>query len=220
MYGGRYAATKEEDSTVYEYTMNVLSEHNIQLDCEVPEEIGYMRALVVSYGEYDKAKVKSVMSQTQVLSAAKRDTEDYTQAADSFIKKCGYLDENTKMVSVSGTDSNKVVTYKNYYEEVPLEVCYMIVNFTDGKITGFDRKWMEVEEEGPSKREVMSPLSALLYFMGHTDSSQRVIIEDIYMTYWIDSYDPSGNVLYDTALPAWCIKYNNGQTQYISAIMQ
>lgn len=220
MYGGEYIQKHEEDDSVYEYTMNVLSQHNVSVECEIPEEEERMHSLVVTYDSYDQTIVQSIIDSIRPLPDTERYEEGYGIAADNFVARCGYKTEGTRRVAVNETPENVEVIYKNYYEDIPLEVCYMKVIFSEGKISGFDRKWMEVEEEGSARMEIMSPLSALLYYMSETEPAAGTVIEDMYMTYWIDSYDISGNVLYDTALPAWCIEYDGGQTQYISATVQ
>ena len=220
MYGGEYINKNEENDSVYKYTMNVLSEHDISVDCEIPEESERMHSLVVSYSSYDQEKVQEKMLESKVLKENERTEHDYGIYADSFVASCGYMTEFTKRKDVNVSGNTAVVVYKNYYEEIPLEVCSMTVTFTDGKISGFDRKWMEVEEEGSARLEIMSPLSALLYMMSEHQPEEGTVIENMYMTYWIETYDISGNVLYDTALPTWCIEYNGGQTKYISATVQ
>ena len=220
MYGGEYVKKYEDDHSVYEYTMNVLSEHDITVKCDIPDEAERMHSLVVSYGEHDEDAIQQLINSSEPLAENRRHTEGYGAAADQFIKQSGYDGEGTKRMTVNISEERVEAVYKNYYEDIPLEVCYMKVIFTDGKISGFERKWMEVVEESSTKTEVMSPLSALLYFMSEVQPEEGTVIENIYMTYWIDSYDLSGNVLYDTALPAWCIEYNGGQRQYVSSSVQ
>ena len=96
----------------------------------------------------------------------------------------------------------------------------MRVYFENGRITDFERKWMEVVSEGDSRIEVTSQLSALLEFMTETDKSKQITVDDMYLVYWIDNYDVDGCILYDTALPAWCIRYNDNDLKYISATVQ
>jgi len=220
MYGGDYVKKYEEDHSVYEYTMNVLAEHDIEVHCDIPENAERMHSLVVSYGEHDEAAIQQLIDSSSPLAENRRHSEGYGAAADEFIRKSGYYGEGAKRIAVNITEEKVEAVYKNYYEDIPLEVCYMKVIFTDGRISGFERKWMEVVEESSTRIEVMSPLSALLYFMSEVQPAEGTVIENIYITYWIDSYDLSGNVLYDTALPAWCIEFDGGQRQYISATAQ
>jgi hypothetical protein len=56
--------------------------------------------------------------------------------------------------------------------------------------------------------------------MAEADKSEKVVIKDMYMVYWIDSYDVEADILYDTALPAWRIEYGNGKVKFISATTQ
>jgi regulatory protein YycI of two-component signal transduction system YycFG len=295
---------EDADESISDYTLSILEENGITVECEVPEGIQKMHALTVSYGKYDTNIVKNAIDRAKALAVIERTEKGYAQAADSLVEKCGFMDDGTRRMSVKIDGDSAVVLYKNFYKDVPLEECYMTVTFTDGKITDFDRKWMEPVSEGESRTEIMSPYSALLAFMqaaeadraaaakngadsltdraaaakngadsltagaaaakngadsltagaaaakngadsltngaaaakpaageaaaaGSGDaepaaaagSTSSITVEDMYIAYWIEDYDVEGDVLYDTALPAWCIVYNGGQTKYISAVM-
>lgn len=221
VYGRQHLAgsqTPEQD--VQQYTMNVLEDNNIYYKGEIYSREKKMHPLTVSYGKYDTNMVAGAMEKTHGVSSVGRTEEGYRNAADAFLKKCGFQRDHVVYAGTVISGSSAVVSYDNQYEGIPVEECYMTVTFRDGRIVDFQRRWMDVVSEGDSRLEVMSQLSALLKFMTETDHTSPVTITDMYLTYWIDSYDIDGDVLYDTALPAWCFVYNNGQKKYISATVQ
>ncbi len=219
----RYEKVQSDDSDVYQYTEDILKENNIYIDCELPDAVGRMHAITVTYSKYDANLVEREIRDSEKLAADKRSDDDYRNAADSFVSECGYMDEGVKFFSVDKSEQAVSVNYKNYYNDIPLEECYMVVRFQDGMIIDFDRRWMEFVEAVGTKINITLPVSSLLSFMTEVreeyDVSQEIHITDMYMTYWIDSYNVD-NVLYDTAFPAWCVRYNEGKIKYISAIVQ
>ncbi|MCI8284525.1 MAG: hypothetical protein HFE90_04550 [Firmicutes bacterium] len=220
----RYKNVKNDDTDIYQYTNDILEENNIYLECELPDPIGKMHALTVSYGKYDSNMTANIMKNMPKLSNEQQTETGYAEAADKYIEKCNYMNDNVKISSVEISENRAVVTYKNYYKEIPLEECYMKVIFENGGITDFDRKWMKPESEGATRIDIMPPVSALLNFMTEIkeeyNEENKININDMYITYWIDSYNVNDDILYDTALPAWCIRYNGNSIKYISAIVQ
>lgn len=211
---------KNSDSDVYKYTMNVLEENNIYYEGDIYSGTMKMYPLTVSYGKYDKNMVENAIKNSRRLSESDRNESGYKKLADELVEKCGFMSENTRFEKVVSEGTSAVVTYENYYENTPVQECYMKVYFSDGKITDFDRKWMEVISEGETKIELTAQLSALLKFMTEIDTDERITVYDMDVVYWIDNYDVDGDVLYDTALPAWRISYNSGEVKYISANVQ
>ncbi len=221
VYGGSSVVQKKnENNNAYQYTMNVLEENNITYEGKIYSRLSKMTPLIVSYGKYDSAMVDKNIQNTRRLSEADRNEAGYKNTADDLLDRCGFLTENVVYEGISEVGTATVVNYSNVYKNIPIEECYMRVYFENGRVTDFDRKWMEVVSEGDSRIEVTSQLSALLEFMTETDKSEKITVTDMYLVYWIDDYDVDGGILSDTALPAWCIKYNDGNMKYISATVQ
>lgn len=209
----------DSDDEVYEYTMNVLQENNIFFEGELIERPTRMHTLVVSYGKYDSGIVGNAIENSRSIAVSSSD-EKYMDAASDFLEKCGFMSENVQVSSVIHDGMRTVVDYDNYYKDIPVEECWMKVVFENGKIVDFDRKWIEIVERSETKIEVISQMSALLMLMSEKDAEEKITVNDMYITYWIDSYDVDGDVLYDTALPAWCFVCDDGTLRYISAGVQ
>ena len=223
VYGRQLLAREmEPEGDVQTYTMNVLEDNNISYEGEIYSKEKKMHPLTVSYGKYDTNVVKNAVEKMHPVPEADRTEEGYRAAADALLKKCGFQREHVVYAGTEIRGSAAVVSYDNQYEGIPVEECFMTVTFQDGRITDFQRRWMDVISEGDARLEVMSQLSALLKFMTETDHTDPITITDMYLTYWIDAYDVDGDVLYDTALPAWCFIYNDGQNRkkYIPATVQ
>lgn len=221
VYGGGSAAQKNsEDNNAYQYTMNVLEENNIIYKGQIYSKLPKIAPLTVSYGKYDQNIVDKNIRNTRRLPEADLNETGYRSAADDLVSRCGFMSENVEYEGISINGSSVVVSYNNVYKNIPVEECYMRVYFENGRVTDFQRKWMEVVSEGDSKIEVTSQLSALLEFMTETDKSEKINVSDMSLVYWIDNYDVDGGILYDTALPAWRIEYNDNDVKYISATVQ
>lgn len=218
--GGNIVQKKTENSNAYQYTMNVLEENNIIYKGQIYSKLSKMTPLTVSYGKYDSSMVDKNIQNTRRLPEADRNEPGYKSAADDLIDRCGFMSDNVVYDGITENGTSVVVSYSNFYRNIPIEECYMRVYFENGRVTDFERKWMEVVSEGDSRIEVTSQLSALLEFMTETDKSEQITVTDMYLVYWIDNYDVDGGILYDTALPAWCIKYNGDNMKYISATVQ
>lgn len=220
--GGSFVQKKNENNNAYQYTMNVLEENNIIYEGQIYNKLPKMTTLTVSYGKYDRNLVEKNIQNTRRLPQADRNEPGYKSSADDFIERCGFMSENVVYEGMSASDdgTSTIVSYSNVYKNIPVEECYMRVYFENGRINDFERKWMEVVSEGDSRIDVTSQLSALLEFMTETDKSKQITVDDMYLVYWIDNYDVDGGILYDTALPAWCIKYNGDNMKYISATVQ
>ena len=218
--GGSFVQKKSENNNAYQYTMNVLEENNIVYKGQIYNKLPKMTTLTVSYGKYDRNLVQKNIKNTRSLPQADRNEPGYKNSADDLIERCGFMSENVVYEGISNDGTSTVASYSNVYKNIPIEECYMRVYFENGRITDFERKWMEVVSEGDSRIEVTLQLSALLEFMTETDKSKQITVDDMYLVYWIDNYDVDGGILYDTALPAWCIRYNDNDLKYISATVQ
>ncbi len=209
----------------HDYTLDVLRERGIDVKCGLPEQPPAMTSLTVSYQRFDAKVVGDMMKTIVNISQNNRTEEGYGAAADVLVEKCGYFTSDTRRNSTQIKGNEAVVTYKNYYNNIPLEESYIIVRFNNGSVVSFDRKWMVIVEKGSMGIESIPPASALLKFMTDLPDipDRRISVDDMYITYWASPYQSEDEVLYDTALPAWCIRYsdkNGSSVKYISAILQ
>ncbi len=245
VYGIKYEQNKENNSELYRYTIEKLKENQIELDCEIPEKPERMPALTVRYEKYDSARINREVEAAGETDSVAGNGQEMREAADELIATCGL---DTEGASVAETEENEdgstTVRYGNYYHGIPLQECYMNVVFRDGKISRLERKWMEPVEEGKTRIEVTEPATALLRFIeiigeeraekknGQTggreeaetasgnEKEETVTVSDMYLTYYVNGDEIRRNILYDTAFPAWCIEYGDGQIRYISAYEQ
>lgn len=216
-FSGALQSRNRIDTSAYDYTMKVLAEHQITVNCQVPDSPLSMKSLVVTFDQYDRDTVVKAISDETALNSKNRSDDDYIRAAGDFLSACKIDTTGSRFSSVIREGGKVVVLYKNYYNDIPLEECFMKVFFRNGKIVDFDRQWMHVEEASSYRNDTLTALSALLSFMRKTGGQDAIQIEDIHIAYWIDPADIDINVVYDTALPAWCIVYDGGQIMYIPA---
>ena len=247
VYGIKYEQSRENNSELYRYTIEKLEENHIRLDCEIPEKPERLPALTVQYEKYDSSRINREVKAAGETENRAENGKEMREAADALIATCGL---DTEGASVAETEENEdgstTVRYGNYYRGIPLQECYMNVVFRDGKISRLERKWMEPVEEGRTRIEVTEPATALLRFIeiigeerkdaenngrsGEEESEaapdeagkdeETVTVSDMYLAYYVNGDEIRRNILYDTAFPAWCIEYGDGQIRYISAYEQ
>ena len=221
VYGNKYFGDDgTSDEEILDYTVSLLDENDIEYRGEIYNKTRKMHPLTVSYGQYDSNMVKNAISTLGSLPDGDESDESCRKLADSLLEKCGFMTENVYFSGIERDQDSICVIYENHYNDIPVQECYMKVYLENGRVTDFDRKWMEIIEESDPKIEVMSQLSAMMKFMTEVEGRGHITIDKMYLTYWIDSYDVEGDILFDTALPAWCFEYNGGQKMYISAGQQ
>lgn len=166
VYGIRYEQSRENNSELYSYTISQLEKNNISLDCAIPEHPSRLTSLTIQYGRYDSSIVNKAVKKASEESLKIRDDEDFIQAADNLVEKCGLKTPGTSVAQTVHEENGAVtVEYENRYENIPLQECYMKVIFQDGKIERLERKWMEPVEEGETRLEITEPATALLSFI-------------------------------------------------------
>ena len=243
VYGIKYERSKENNSELYRYTIQQLEKNHIELECEIPSNPGKLPALTVQYEKYDSRQINKQIEAAGKAEKRAEEEEEYRREADAFIEKCGLDSQGAVILQTEkNEDGSTVVRYENRYRGIPLQECYMNVVFRGGKVAGLERKWMEPVEESRAKLEITEPVTALLRFIdlvngeraenagtqqetGTAESSEEddvepVTVEKMYLSYYVESDEINRNILSDTAFPAWCIEYGDGQIKYISAFAQ
>lgn len=166
VYGIRYEQNKENNSELYSYTISQLEKNNILLNCAIPQHPSRLASLTVQYSRYDSSVVNKAVKTASAENPKAEDEEDFIQAADDLVEKCGLKTEGTSVEKTVHEEGGAVaVEYGNRYDNIPLQECYMKVVFQDGKIERLERKWMEPVEEGETKLEITEPATALLSFI-------------------------------------------------------
>ena len=219
-YALQYSHLIRRSDVVNDYTVNILHRNNIEIDCKIPVHKSKMFALTVSYSDLDGKEKANLLKKAEQVDIKNRNKHGYGKAADKFLKECGYMNEYTKLERISEADGKVTVEYGNYYLTIPLEDSEMTLTYEEGKLTDIKRHWIVPAGEGDNKIKLISPLSALLVLMSSIDTEKNTVVNEIKLVYYVIPYESDNSVLYDTAFPAWAIKYNNGQIKYISTIEQ
>ena len=149
VYGGQDIFQKKtENNNAYKYTMSVLEENNIIYKGKIQDKLSKMPPLTVSYGKYDENIVNKDIQNTRSLAESDRNESGYKSVADELVDRCGFMSENVVYDGISEDGTKTIVSYSNFYKNIPIEECYMRVYFEGGNVTDFERKWMDVIDEG------------------------------------------------------------------------
>ncbi|MGP1441035.1 MAG: two-component system regulatory protein YycI [Anaerovoracaceae bacterium] len=217
-YVVQYRHLMHESDAISDYTINILSKNNIEVDCKIPSEIPKLSPLTVSYSDLSQSEQQKLIENADTVKPENRNMKGYSKAANKLLSDNGLMDDGTSVERVTESGDNFIVEYGNYYSNIPLEESKMFLTYEAGKLTDITRHWILPAEEGERKIDVISPLSALLGLMSSLDTNRKTVIEEIKLVYYVTPYDSDRGILYDTAFPAWAIKYNGGQIKYISTI--
>jgi regulatory protein YycI of two-component signal transduction system YycFG len=213
---------ENDETDKKDVTIRLLAEKNIFVETEIPDERPKMARLTVRYDKMDENAVDQQLAAQTPLPAEEQTDENLVAAATEFIEKCGLMTENVTFSHIartgSGTNAETAVFYKNYINGVAIEDSHIICTIKDGRITGFERYWLNPVEVDDIEKEVTPAVTALIKFMSETANGEKIHVKDIALVYWLDSsaFDAESPIT-DTAFPAWRITYNEGKTAYVMA---
>lgn len=222
IYGLQYARNQHQDDNLYEYTVSLLEENNVYLgNIEIPEKAGKMSSLTVAYDTFDSEAMDARILSGNYGQPQGTSDDEIIYYCDKILSESELMNDNVVCEGLKSDGAHTEVIYENYYENIPVEECEMKFIFENGSFTGFERKWIDVVEEGNTKKDTISPISALLIFQNTINITEPVNIDSIKIVYLLESYDIQGELpISDTAFPAWQIKYSGGTVIYISAFEQ
>lgn len=229
VYGARYREDKESSSELYSYTIEQLEANDIRMECDIPEKPDRIPTLTIQYEENpSEEKVIAAVMKIRDSEEAAESRAEYEEMAGIFLDECGVSLKDAALAGYEERDDGSViVTYENHYGRIPLQECAMNVVFRDGYVSRLQRQWISAVEEGTAKLEITEPVTALLSFIDIVKSERNesvpekiVEVEDIRLVYYADKSSVTESILYDTAFPAWQIRYDGGRIRYISAFEQ
>lgn len=200
-----------------------LAQKNIYVDYDlIPMKHSNMPVLYLHREEPGDAeiRIKETLQAPGFVVADVDASEDYKDAAASFLKAAG-LDYDTVTFEKIEFNKRRVnVIYKNVFRNYTVEKSYIICTFTDGVLTECEHYWLKAARFHNKKQETISAAAALMLFMprARDEGQLDIFIDSIEMVYWLDeSVSVGAPVLEDTALPVWKISYNGGSAAYIDA---
>lgn len=144
------------------------------------------------------------------------------EKAEAFIKKHGFMKHDVVYWDTQEKGEAYKVIFKQKYKGSFLEYSYMHVIVTNSGVKEFERMWLKPLEADSKKNEIIPATTALLKFMKEMeDMDQEMVIEDIALGYWFDpsqiSLTNTENVKSGTAVPAWRILLEDGETKFVVA---
>lgn len=198
--------------------INYLKNKNIVMETDIPEKETRMAVLAVEYDKIDEKKIEKVISGQQSGSNSDLTKEELMALTDGFLEKCGAMTESVALDKVLQKGKITTVRYKNVFEGIPIEESYMICTIEEGKVTKFDRYWLEPIKFADSKKEVIPASVAMMKFMRDNQEQDKVHVKSIELVYWLDqsTFNTSSSIS-DTVLPTWKITYDQGKIKHIPA---
>jgi len=210
------------EKQVMNETVELLKEKNIYIKPNIiPKEHNEMATLSVEYDNGNQNAVKKELKKQTAVTKKHLTDEDLIKMTTEFIDRCGLLTKNVTYDRIQRDGDIINVYYKNVIDNVTIEKSYINCTVKNGKITAFDRYWLNPVEYSKAKKEIIPAVAALLKFMIENQGDEKVNVKDISLVYWLDSSSfDSESPVFDTAMPYWKITYNHGKKDYFWAFEQ
>lgn len=203
-------------------TIEFLNNRNIYIYKEIPQKLTEMPVLQVEYQHISNEEIEQLIQSQNLPFYRNMTKEEAIKITKTFLTQYLLINEETKLGSIDKESDAYIITYKNYYQNILLEECYVEITVENGRILSINRWWYTPVREGENKKSTIPATTALLKFASLQENfEEEIIITNIELVYWIEDTSLSifnmENTTSDTALPAWKITYNNGETKYINA---
>jgi len=209
---------EDDEKEMQDVTIKLLEEKNIFVEIDIPDEHPRMGKLTVQYDKMNEDVIEQQLDGQIALPDSELTDKKLISMTTEFIEKCDLMTENVTFKRIERIGKDILVIYKNYINEIAIEDSIIICTIRDGKITEFERYWLNPLEVNDIEKETISADTALIKFMSENTAGEKIYVHDIELVYWLDSsaFNTESPVT-DTAFPAWKITYNRGKTQYILA---
>jgi regulatory protein YycI of two-component signal transduction system YycFG len=209
---------EDDEKEMQDVIIKLLEDKNIFVETDIPDEHPRMPKLTVQFDKEDEAVINAQLARQEALTASEQTDENLIAMTSGFIERCGLMTENTVFGDIDRTGNEIRVTYKNQLNGIDIEDSYMICTIRDGRITDFERYWLDPVEVNDIEKEVIPARAALIRFMSEKADGEKIRVQDISLVYWLDpSVFDAESPITDTAFPAWKITYNQGEIHHIMA---
>jgi len=216
----KYITQEHTDNQTF---IDVLARKNIYIETEIPQKHSNMPVLYVKHEICDEEKINGLLDAQKPLPDDTDTDEMYQKAAETFIKNTGLMYDTLLFNKVERAGGNIIVSFKNQVNDILVEKSDLACTFRDRLLIGFECNWLYVTEFNDKKQSTISAVEALLMFMDEIafdNTDKKITIEELKMVYWLEESSIDVNAVTDTAIPAWKIVYNGGETKYINAYEQ
>lgn len=209
---------EDDEKEMQDVTIKLLEEKNIFVEVDIPDEHPRMGKLTVQYDKMNEDAIEQQIADQIALPDSEQTDKKLISMTTDFLEKCDLMTENVTFEHIERIGEDILVIYKNYINEIAIEDSTITCTIRDGKITEFERYWLNPVEINDIEKEIISADTALIKFMSENTAGEKINVHDIDLVYWLDSsaFNTESPVT-DTAFPAWKITYNRGKTQYILA---
>ena len=198
--------------------ISILESNEIIVDADIPGAHEEMPVLSVEYKDISKQEIDALITDADIT-AEKKTQQGFENAAKEFVNYLGMMSTYIYVQEVAidqAADTARVV-FACRADDFCVDGSYMICSFTGDKLTGFESHWLEPGDFSDKELETISAAVALLSFMSEKDDDREIHIKDIEMVYWVNDLYETSDAVYDTALPAWRITLEDGETVHIEA---
>lgn len=209
-----------------EDTVLLLREHDIYVREDlIPDRIQRMPVLSVRYRTVETDAIAQAIEKSGVSLLPHASEKEYNKAADELLSAAGVSCEHFMHRDVQRQGDSVEVVYGVQYQGYSLDNARFSVIFQGGRPVSMGNSWVEVISMGKNKKWIMTASTALVKFMTSLRNEEfsfkeSIIVDEIRLVYWLEGYTDNIGVSEDTAVPYWCIRYNEDQWGYIPAYEQ
>lgn len=216
-----------EMNEMIQNTIRLLEDHDILVEEDrIPGRSERLGVLSVRYRTVPRDLIIASISESGISLADDASEEAYCQAAEQLLTAVGIPMEYHVYEELTESGDLHLVRFGTEFEGYFLDNAKIQVSFRKGTPEDISAVWAEPVSMGQNRKRVMPATTALVNFMTMIEqersqdpglASAPVTVENIGLVYWLEGYTETGGVSEDTAVPYWCIRYNDGKSAYIAA---
>lgn len=228
IYNNANSSAGREQETIKQNTILLLQGHRIYVEEDiVPGRTERLPVMSVRYRTVSRDGAAAAIAASGVSLAPTASEDEYRRAAERVLDMAGVPMEIHEYEEIIEEGTRTIVRFGTKYQGYFLDNAKVQVIFRGGVPRGLSETWAEPVSMGQNRKRVLPAHEALIRFMTLLEEEQRnqasdevredIHVEQIRLVYWLEGYTENGGVSEDTAVPYWCIQYNDGNSVHIAA---
>ena len=212
----------QEEEDLFAEVQDLLVQRDIDLKIDLPEESGDVPVVIVDRIGLSDARIEHLIAAEKILAPEERDEAHIRAKAQNFLEELGVWNDDTFIAQYEvGGDGSVLLTFGSSVNGIPVEISNLYCYVSGGKVAVVIGVWMTGSGEGQPALPTISPVDALLKFIGSVprsyDKDGNLIplhITKMEMVYHFDNDAMmNGLTVSDTAFPYWKFTYIVGSEE-------
>lgn len=214
------------DNEYRNMVIQLLDEHNIQIDTEIPSIDENIPDISVKYQIYnpndDRYSKFNIPEHNKLITYESESTERLYRGLDKdkakkiaieFINQNGFNNNDIKLWSVTLDNDSYTIEYKQQYNGMIFDDGFMKLKINGTGVYTFERRWLIVEDEKyNNKQRIIDPYESIMLVMDMLPKDKSKIT-DMALTYKMTVNEAINtqwfNIDHGTLSPYWKIRFSD-----------